>query len=708
MSGGWGLGSTPAEYSAGSITLVEGSTFCVSDSSGTIRSGAAQGVFYMDTRFVSSWRMTVDDEDLEDLTVFDRQPHHATFLGRAKPPTPAVDSMLLVQRERYVGAGMREDIIVRNFGPEPAAVTIDIELDADFADLFAVKEGRARPMSDRTVRVAGSVLEVESETVYARRGLRVRADGAVAYRGRMSFRPIIPARDEWRTTIEALPTLNGTETEPKFPLNQPIENADPTVQLQAWSKQASKISGVDERIRKTLLRSEEDLGSLRIIDPLQPGRPAIAAGAPWFMALFGRDSLLTAYMSLVLDQDLALGTLHTLARYQGTKSDPQTEEQPGRILHEMRFGAEATLALGGGNVYYGTVDATPLFVVLLGEIWRWGLPDGDLQKLLPHADRALDWISKDGDADGDGFTEYKRQTTRGLRNQGWKDSWDGINFADGRLAEPPIALCEVQGYVYAALLARASIARHLGDTARAEQLTHRAAELKSAFNERFWLPDEGWFAVGLDRYKAPIDALTSNIGHCLWTGIVDDDKAPRVAELLLSEQMFSGWGVRTLASTMGAYNPLSYHNGSVWPHDNAIVAAGLMRYGFVREAQTIAQSILDAAECFNGRLPELFTGVERSTFPRPVPYPASCVPQAWAAATPLMLLRSLLRFDPMLPDGEVYIDPALPRSIPKLQIDNLRLSDTRLTIAADHHQFGSIDGLPPHLQLRAAGRRPEN
>jgi glycogen debranching enzyme len=336
--------------------------------------------------------------------------------------------------------------------------------------------------------------------------------------------------------------------------------------------------------------------------------------------------------------------------------------------------------------------------VLLGEAWRWGLADVELEQLLPHADRALDWVTTHGDADEDGLVEYKRLTDRGLRNQGWKDSWDGINFADGRIAEPPIALCEVQGYVYAALHARASIARHQGDHAKADSLTRRAGDLKATFNQRFWLADRGWFAVGLDRDKTPIDALTSNVGHCLWTGIVDEDKAARVAEVLLSKEMFSGWGVRTLATTMGAYNPLSYHNGSVWPHDNAIAAAGLMRYGYVEEAQTIAEAILDAAQCFNGRLPELFTGIDRSMFPKPVPYPTSCSPQAWAAATPLLLLRSLLRFDPDLPRGELRIDPALPRAFPRLRINHLPLADTRLTVAAHGHR-ASIHGLPANIRL---------
>jgi glycogen debranching enzyme len=327
-------------------------------------------------------------------------------------------------------------------------------------------------------------------------------------------------------------------------------------------------------------------------------------------------------------------------------------------LHEVRFGREAKLALGGGEAYYGTADSTPLFVALLGELHRWGLADAELHALLPPADRALSWIDTYGDLDGDGFVEYRRATDRGLVNQGWKDSVDGVNDAAGRLAAPPIALAEVQAYVYAAYLARSSIASAAGDDRTAATYQSKAETLKAAFNEQFWLPDRGWYAIGLDGDKRALDALTSNMGHCLWCGIVDDDKAPAVAHHLLDPRIWTGFGVRTLASTMGAYNPMSYHNGSVWPHDSAIAAAGLMRYGYVAEAQRLALGLLEAAHLFDGRLPELFCGFDRADFPSPVPYPTSCSPQAWAAAAPVLLMRTLLRFEPDIPAGRIGLDPA--------------------------------------------------
>jgi glycogen debranching enzyme len=396
------------------------------------------------------------------------------------------------------------------------------------------------------------------------------------------------------------------------------------------------------------------------------------------MTVFGRDSLITSWMSMLVDSDLALGTLQTLARYQGDDVDPITEEEPGRILHEMRFGETARLSLGGGSIYYGSVDATPLFVMVLAELDRWGNHPGEIAALLPAADRALAWIDEFGDRDGDGYVEYQRTSDRGLQNQGWKDSWDSIHFADGTLGATPIALCEVQAYVYGAWLARADLARHRGDDGLAATLTARAAELKARFNRDFWLEDRGWFAVGLDRDKRPIDALTSNIGHCLWTGIVDEEKAQRVAKHLLSPELFSGWGIRTLATSMNRFNPVSYHNGSIWPHDNAIGAAGLVRYGLMDEAHQVMHAVIGAGTYFGNRLPELFGGFSRDEFGFPVGYPTSCSPQAWAAAVPLLFLRGLLRLEPTY--GRVHLDPVLPEWLEAFTLSGVAIQGGHLDV----------------------------
>jgi glycogen debranching enzyme len=326
-------------------------------------------------------------------------------------------------------------------------------------------------------------------------------------------------------------------------------------------------------------------------------------------------------------------------------------------------------------------------------------------ELLPHADRALDWITNYGDRDGDGFVEYHRMTEQGLINQGWKDSFDGINFANGTLAESPIALAEVQAYVYSAYLARAHLALDAGDEAAVERWARKASDLKMSFNERFWLEDRGWFAVGLDRDKRPIDALASNMAHCLWTGLVDEDKAERVAEHLLSPEMFTGWGVRTLATSMGAYNPMSYHNGSVWPHENALVVTGLLRYGFVEHAQRVAEGILDAAATFDGRLPELFCGFDRTEFPSPLPYPTSCSPQAWASAAPIQIVRALLRTDPCMSHRLVFFAPAWPGRYGPLSVRNLALDGGRVSVTVDGGE-PRIDGVPEDVLVLLQPRPP--
>jgi glycogen debranching enzyme len=684
----------------GAVTLVEGSSFCISSANGDMAAGHPHGVFFRDMRILSRWNLYVDDEPAEPLTSLTPEPFRATFLARAHHRWAHAESTLLVRRERRVGTGLREDIVLQNLGREAAGCTVSLLVGADFADLFEVKENRTQSHGDHSVHASGTRISVDYRWRDLQRGVVVEAPDATSVsRDGVVFRIVVPPHAEWSTTVFARPVVDGHEMETRFPIDQPVEESEPARRMAQWRRSAPIASADDENLEHVLRRTERDLGALRIFDPEHRGRAVIAAGAPWFMALFGRDSLLTSYMSLPIGQSLALGTLQTLALYQGRHDDPLTEEQPGRILHEVRLGVDTGLALGGGGVYYGTADATPLFVLLVGELHRWGLPREDLEPLLPHVDRALDGVQHSGDRDGDGFVEYQRATDRGLANQGWKDSWDGVNFADGRLAEAPIALCEVQGYVYAAYLARARIAAERGDRPGHEQWSGRAAKLKQTFNERVWLPDRGYYAIALDRDKRPVDACTSNMGHCLWTGIVDEDKAGQVADRLLSEEMFTGWGVRTLASDMGAYNPVSYHNGSVWPHDSTLVAAGLMRYGFVEHAQRIATGLLDAARQFDGRLPELFCGFGKHQYPVIVPYPTSCSPQAWASAAPLHLMRVLLRFDPEIPDGTVWLAPALPDGFGRLQVRDVPLAGARVSVDVPGDDW-TVDGLPEGIELR--------
>ncbi|MBC6448027.1 amylo-alpha-1,6-glucosidase [Actinokineospora sp. HBU206404] len=688
----WASSAAPPLSSVGGVgttTLVDGSTFCQSAMDGDIHPDRPHGLFVCDTRVLSGWRLTLDGQAVESLGTSSQQPFSAEFVGRAAPRGGLADSTLLVVRERSLEGGMREDLVLHNLSGEPAGVAVCLTVEADFADLFEVKEGRVQAQPGVEVEAGADTLTYTwSADDHTMRMALSATGGPQIAAGQISFRAVVPARGRWSTRF-TVRTSSGADAV-----------ASPASRLYAWQIAIPRIATSDPALATTLRTSAVDLGALQIHDPDHPGRLVVAAGAPWFMALFGRDSLLTSWMALPLDQRLALGTLQTLADHQGTKVDPLTEEEPGRILHEVRLGREAALTLGGGNAYYGTADATPLFVALLGELHRWGLPEADLTALLPAADRALAWVEEYGDRDGDLFVEYQRATDRGLRNQGWKDSFDGVNDAAGRLSVAPIALAEVQAYVFAAYTARARIAAAFGDSATAATCEAKAARLKEAFNDRFWLPEQGWFAIGLDADKRPIDALTSNLGHCLWCGIVEDDKAASVAGHLTGPSMWTGFGVRTLATTMGAYNPMSYHNGSVWPHDSAIAAAGLMRYGFVEEAQKVAKGILDAARHFGGRLPELFCGFDRSEFPSPIPYPTSCSPQAWAAAAPILLAQTLLRFQPDLPDGTVRFAPVLPERMIPLRIESLPLAGFRLTLEVGDES--SVDGLPDNLTLTGA------
>lgn len=700
-------GEPPAVgQTGGTVTLVEGSTFCISGDNGDIAEGMAQGLFFRDTRFLSLLELRINGRPLQSLSAYVGDPFTATFVARALPRPGRADSTLVAFRTRYVGRGMREDFVIRNFGEEPMPCTIELAVNVDFADLFEVKEGRVELRGERSLETGEGRLAFGYHDGATRRGMVFTCRSlTVVEHHLLAAEVAIEAQGSWTGCLGLAPVIDDGEVAPRYRCGQPVGRATPTERLQRWRRQIPTVSSEHPGLEAVVTRSQADLGALRIFDPDFPDRAVVAAGAPWFMTLFGRDSLLTSWMALLVDPDLALGVVQTLARFQGEKVDPETEEEPGRILHEMRFGNAASLSLGGGHVYYGTADATPLFVMLLGELRRWGLAAEQVDRLLPHVDRALAWIADYGDVDGDGFVEYEQGGPRGLRNQGWKDSWDGVRDAYGNLGEGPIALCEVQAYTYAAYVARAHFAHEAGDDATADTYESRAAELKSAFNRDFWLDDRQWFAMALDGNNKPLDALTSNMGHCLWTGIVDEDKADAVAKHLMGPAMFTGWGIRTLATTMTGYNPISYHNGSVWPHDTAIAAAGLMRYGFVEEAQRVVLGLLHAATAVGGRLPELFGGLDRAELPVPLGYPASCSPQAWAAASPLLLLRLLLRFDPWLPHGKLWLAPVVPKAIGRLRIGHIPLGGGRLAIDVDGDDV-HVEGLPPGVELIREARRP--
>jgi glycogen debranching enzyme len=701
---GWNADTAAGPLGAGSVTLVEGSSFCISSANGDIHPEYPHGVFHGDTRVLSRWNLTVDGEPLEPLAAKTKEPYRALFAGRVLRSDGYADSPLIVERLRELGVGIQEQITVRNYSSAPVECVVSLRVEADFADLFEVKEARIQRRWEESREAVGDALIIRAAWHDVRKGVVVNAGGADVAPEALTYRPVVPPHGQWGTTLSVVPTVDGTA--PMAPFIRPDEGqvSPRDRRRQQWVAKIPVLHIGNRSIEQTLRRSYDDLGALRIEDPDHPDRVVVAAGAPWFMALFGRDSLWASLMALPVDPSLAFGTIQTLADRQGSVVDVMSEEEPGKILHEVRLDVSTGLALGGKSAYYGSVDATPLFVALLGEVSRWGFAADTVAALMPHMDRALDWIRDYGDKDGDGFVEYERLNDRGLVNQGWKDSWDGINFADGTLAEPPIALCEVQAYVYGAYLARSWMAYDAGDAALATEFRDRAARLKRQFNEQFWLPERGYYAIALDRDKRKVDACASNMGQCLLFGIIDRDKAPMVAERLMSPEMFSGWGVRTLASDMGAYNPASYHNGSVWPHDNAIIAAGLLRYGFVAEAQRISTALLEAAEYSGGRLPELFCGFSREHFDEPVPYPTACSPQAWAAATPIQLVKSLMGYYPDVALGGLWMDPVLPESYGDLHITNAPMADGRITIDISGSE-ATVQGLPEGMVFHR-GTRP--
>jgi glycogen debranching enzyme len=691
---GWNADTAAGPVGTGTVTLVEGSSFCISLANGDIHPEHPHGVFHEDTRILSRWNLVVNGQPLEPLTAETKEPYRALFIGRVPRSDGYADSPLIVERLREVGAGILEEITIRNYSRNEAECIVSLSVESDFADLFEVKEARVQRHWEETRQPDGGSLVIRAAWQDLLKGVIVSGGDADVTADALSFRTVVPPHGQWSTLLTVVPTVDGSAV----PAGSFVHRAQGEIsrsdrRRQEWVAKIPRLHMSNHSIERTLRRSYDDLGALRIEDPEHPERIVVAAGAPWFMTLFGRDSLWASEMALPVDPSLALGTLQTLADRQGRVVDPMSEEEPGKILHEVRLGVSSGLALGGKSVYYGSVDATPQFVMAIGSVSRWGFAKDTIAALLPHADRALDWIRDYGDKDGDGFVEYERLNDQGLINQGWKDSWDGINFADGTIAEPPIALCEVQALVYSAYMARAWMAYDAGDAPLAARLVKQAAELKKRFNEEFWLPDRGYFAVALDGKKRPVDACASNMGQCLWHGIVDEDKVPLVAERLMSPEMFSGWGVRTLASDMGAYNPASYHNGSVWPHDNAIIAAGLLRYGFVEEAQRIATALLEAAEYTDGRLPELFCGFSRDQVAEPVPYPTACSPQAWAATTPIMLVTSLMRYDAHVSRGGVWMDPVLPAAYGDLHITNAPMGGGRISIDITGSE-PSVQGLP--------------
>jgi glycogen debranching enzyme len=658
------------------VQILEGNTFVVSDDRGDIEASQTDptGLFSFDTRFLSRWVLTINGQRLTALSTDDLQYFQARFFLVPGSGTVYVDATLSVRRERDVAHdGFHEDLRVLNH--ENQAVDLDIRIDAasDFADLFEVKDALQKKGSYQA-RVVGNslVLGYRRDTYERETWISAAAPAAVDETG-LSFRVTVPPHGEWSTGLDIVAAANAADEQASEPVGirgrgRREVHRDMTRGLAKWLERAPTVECDWKAVERIYRRCMTDLAALRFSTLTMPGRALPAAGLPWFMTIFGRDSIFTSLQALPFTSELASTTLLALAERQGTTIDDFRDEDPGRILHEMRYGEMTAFEERPHSPYYGNADATALFVVLLDEYERW-TGDTKLVHSLQHAARAaLAWINEYADLQGNGYVSYQtRNADSGLENQCWKDSWDSISYRNGDLPGFPRATCELQGYAYDAKMRGARLARHVWkDPGYADHLEKEAADLKRRFNRDFWVADGEYFAVALDSDGRQVDSLTSNIGHLLWSGIVEKSKARAIARHLVGPRLFSGWGVRTLAEGEARYNPIGYHVGTVWPFDNSFIAWGLRRYGFKQEAACIVAGIMAAAEVFDGRLPEAFGGYPRTSTGYPVQYPTACSPQAWSTGAPLLLLRAGLGLEP---DGDhLIVDPALPLNFGHFEI----------------------------------------
>jgi glycogen debranching enzyme len=639
------------------LRILEGATFCICDELGDLH-GEVEGLFAQDTRFLSALKLTINGQRPLLLSSDKIEYFSAAFFMRNPLAGGLAPDALSIRRERFVGDGMQDSFAVQNQSMERVELDLGLDVAADFADIFAVKDYdfalgdpmRAKPLpSPRPVEYDqdrnqflisdDGDLPLKTQVIFSERG---EVNGST-----MTFHLALEPRERWDVHVEVFPLPDGEPVAPRFAeLRFGEEVGRVRDSLAAWQLRVPQLRASWDALGRAFGQSVSDLASLRMRSDNGAIGKLPGAGVPWFMTVFGRDTIITCLQTLLFGPELARTALEVLADLQAKEDDPSRDAEPGKIVHEVRHGKAART---WHERYYGTADATPLYLILLSEVWRWTDDAALVRDLKQPAMAALDWIERYGDRDGDSFVEYERRTEHGLENQSWKDSWDSQRFHDGALAKTPIAPCEVQGYVYDAKRRVAELAREVWrDRDLATRLDREADELRDRFDEAFWVDERGGFyALALDGDKRKVDSLCSNIGHLLWSGIVPDGRVDAIVDQLMGDELWSGWGVRTMSTGDAGYNPLSYHNGTVWPHDNSIIAAGLARYARWPEAQRVIQRMLTAAQHFNYQLPEVFAGMRRSETPFPIAYPTAARPQAWAAGTPVLLLQSLLGLQPV-------------------------------------------------------------
>lgn len=668
----------PPELGTNSMAVLSGPTFMYSDSTGDVPPGSIGGLVHLDTRLLSGWTLSVNGTRPLLVLRSETIDHYSAQYVLTNPDVPGLPpDSLGIRRLRYVGDGFHERVEMISFRTEPVRVELRLAVGVDFADLFEVKSG----VRDRSAEIIRNHAPDGSELCfrYARNGFsaqtRVRcSQPASRVEGDdLVWELTLPPREEWQIDLHVpLPPGMGVVEPVRGDISDVIHRRaeDP---VRRWSATRALLRSDNRALQEAVRQSRDDLAALRLDLEVKGERIMLpGAGLPWFLSVFGRDTLIAAYQTLVAGPTLAKGALLALARLQGDECDDFTDEEPGKILHEVRSGELTRTGIKPYGPYYGSADATQLWLILLSEYWRWTRDDQTVRLLRDNALAALNWIDRYGDRDGDGYVEYATRSPEGLGNQCWRDSPDGVSFADGRIPVLPIASSDLQGYVYDAKLRLAELADGpLADPELARRLRAEAADLYDRFNRDFWIEGRGGFyAVGLDGDKNPIDSKTSNMGHLLWSGIVPPERAEAVVRQLMSEDMFSGWGIRTLSREERLYNALGYHRGTVWPHDNSLAVLGLVRYGYRAEANRISLALLEAAEQFGHRLPEAMSGFPRERLLFAVPYPTACSPQAWAAGTPLALVRAMLDINPV--DGRLVLDPDVPPEIGRITAERVR------------------------------------
>jgi glycogen debranching enzyme len=678
------------------ITILEGSTFCICDDVGDVGTWPTSGLFAEDTRFLSVLKLTINGKRPLILTSDKVDYFSAAFYLRNPPSGNLQSDIVSIIRERFVGEAMQDRIIVQNQGMEPVSFELGIEVGCDFADIFAVKDydfalgdpRHAEPLpalvecrydseNNQFLLADETGVPAQTQVIMSRRG---EVEGGIA-----TFRIDLEPRERWDLRLDILPLPDGEQVVPRVAERRfGDELARVRESLAAWQLRVPQLRATWDDLAQSFGRSVSDLASLRMHGRENGVGKLPAAGMPWFMTVFGRDTLITCLQTLLFGPELAVTALETLGEFQSTVDDPMRDAEPGKIVHEVRRGKAARSWHG---TYYGTADATPLYLILLSEVWRWTDDAGLVRNLKEPALNALEWIDKRGDLDGDGFVEYLKRSRRGLDNQSWKDSHDSQRFADGSIAEPPIAPCEIQGYVYDAKLRTAELAREVWrDRDLADRLDREAAELRDRFNDAFWTDERGgYYVLALDGEKRQVDSLCSNVGHLLWSGIVPPERVDSIVDLLMGDALWSGWGIRTMSTLDRAYNPLAYHNGTVWPHDNSLCAWGLARYGRWPEAHRIVRQMLTAARHFDYQLPEVFAGMPRTETRFPIAYPTAARPQAWAAGTPVLLLQLLLGLEPdRRPSTLETIAPLeLPAWAGSLRLSSVRAFDRMWEVRLD-------------------------